>query len=42
MTKYSDLEIMVQSDMIDAGYNPSIWADVVEYWNERFNVETVG
>jgi hypothetical protein len=38
----SDLEIMINSDLIDAGYDPKTWADVVEYWNERLNVETLG
>jgi hypothetical protein len=32
-----DLEIMVEADMIENGYNPRIWADVVEYWNEKLN-----
>jgi hypothetical protein len=32
----SELEINVELDMIEAGYNPRIWADVVEYWNEYF------
>ena len=31
----SELENMVEEDMIAAGYNPELWADVVEYWNER-------
>lgn len=32
----TDLEILVELDMIESGYNPRIWADVVEYWNEYF------
>jgi len=32
----SELEINVELDMIESGYNPRIWADVVEYWNEYF------
>jgi len=31
----SELEIMVEEDMLAAGYDPDLWADVVEYWNER-------
>jgi len=30
----SELEIMVEDDMRAAGYDPELWADVVEYWNE--------
>lgn len=30
----SELEIMVEDDMLAAGYDPELWADVVEYWNE--------
>jgi len=33
----SELEHMVEDDMVENGYNPDIWADVVEYWNERLN-----
>jgi hypothetical protein len=31
----SELELLVEDDMLLNGYNPEIWADVVEYWNER-------
>ena len=31
----SELELLVEDDMLLNGYNPDIWADVVEYWNER-------
>jgi len=30
----SDLELLVETDMLLNGYDPDIWADVVEYWNE--------
>ena len=30
----SDLEILVEEDMNIAGYDPAIWADVLEYWRE--------
>jgi len=33
----SDLEIMVEADMVASGYNPELWADVVEYWNEKLS-----
>jgi len=32
---HSDLEFMVEEDMLASGYDPELWADVVEYWNER-------
>lgn len=32
---HSELELMVEEDMLAAGYDPDLWADVVEYWNER-------
>lgn len=31
----SELELLVEEDMFLSGYDPDIWADVVEYWNER-------
>lgn len=31
----SDLEMLVRVDMHVNGYNPDLWNDVVEYWNER-------
>ena len=33
----SELEILVEKDMLVNGYDPTIWADVVEYWNERLS-----
>jgi hypothetical protein len=33
----SELEILVEKDMIDLGYDPTIWADVLEYWREQFD-----
>jgi hypothetical protein len=30
----SELEILVEEDMIAAGYDPSLRADVLEYWRE--------
>jgi hypothetical protein len=30
-----DLEMLVRVDMFHNGYDPDLWADVVEYWNER-------
>jgi hypothetical protein len=34
---YSDLELLVQDDMIINGYNPAEPEDVVKYWNERLS-----
>jgi hypothetical protein len=33
----SELEILVEEYMIIAGYDPTIWADVLEYWRERLD-----
>jgi hypothetical protein len=33
----SELEMLVEEDMIAAGYDPTIWADVLEYWRERLD-----
>jgi hypothetical protein len=33
----SELEILVEEDMIAAGYDPSLWADVWLYWSEYFD-----
>jgi len=30
----SELEILVEKDMIATGYDFTIWADVLEYWRE--------
>jgi hypothetical protein len=38
----SDLELLVCQDMLAAGYDPTLWADVVEYWNEYLNVAYLG
>jgi|DEB19_MinimDraft_3_1074340.scaffolds.fasta_scaffold68201_4 hypothetical protein len=38
----SDLELLVCEDMLATGYDPTLWADVVEYWNEYLNVAYLG
>jgi len=33
----TEFEQMVYNDMLANGYFPDLWADVVEYWNERLD-----
>jgi hypothetical protein len=35
MIKFSDLEFLVEMDMLDNGFNPDNYDDVIAYWMER-------
>ena len=37
MNMSSDLEFMVETDMIEHGYNPYDLRDIKAYWEERLN-----
>jgi hypothetical protein len=37
MNLESDLELMVIQDMWDNGYDPTVYSDVLEYWENRLS-----
>lgn len=34
---FSDLELLVNTDMFERGYNPANVDDIEEYWEDYFN-----